>query len=163
MKTAVLSSALLLTIGAVYAADAPPLREGLWSIHTEITSLPDNKKDVGKRSLCRNHAYDDNVRAMAKTQAAKCKAITDNYSSGQYVSEIECVVAGTTIHTKGTTTRNGGSGAHSESHATYSPALGGMTAMTTIMDQKYVGACPVGVDPGDTISGDGTIRKARKR
>ena len=163
MKPIATGVALLVFAGFSFAADEPPMKEGLWSVHTETTSQPGDKKVVGNRSLCRSHAYDDDVRARAKALAANCKTIVDKYEGGKYESETECVMAGTTAHGKTTVTRTGEDAARTETQTTYSPALGGMTATIIVMDQKYVGACPAGVDPGDSIAADGTVMKARKR
>lgn len=155
-------ASLLLSTGLIRAADEPLFKEGLWSIHTETTSQPGGKKTVGNRSLCRSHAYDLEVRARAKAMAPNCKTIVDKFDGAKSENETECVIAGTTTHSKTTVTRTGDNAAHSETHATYNPALGGMTEMTMVMDQKYVGACPDGVDPGDSIAADGKVTKARK-
>ena len=156
--------ALMFIAVAVRAADPPPLKEGLWSIHTVTNEQPGNKKTEGTRSICRNHAYDERVRALGKTQTAACKIHTENYSGQKYESESECVMQGTTIHTKGTATSNGENAAHSESTTTYNPAFGGISSMTMIMDQKYVGSCPAGMEPGDMMDANGKIsHRAQKR
>jgi hypothetical protein len=46
---------------------------------------------------------------------------------------------------------------HSETHTTYTPALAGTAESTMIMDQKYVGGCPAGIQPGDRIAANGTV------
>ena len=142
---------------AVHAADPPSLKEGLWSIHTVSTDQPGDKKTEGTRSICRNHAYDDRVRAAAKARATTCKIHTDNDSGSKFESESECVVRGTTIHTKGITTASGANATHNESSTTYNPVLYGINVSTMIMDQKYVGACPAGMEPGDMMEADGRV------
>ena len=142
---------------AIWAADPPPLKEGLWSIYTVTTDQPGNKKTEGTRSICRNHAYDERIRAQAKAQAAACKIHTDNDSGQKYESESECVTQGITIHTKGTAIASGDNAAHSETTTAYNPAFGGISSTTMIMDQKYVGACPAGMEPGDMMEADGRV------
>jgi hypothetical protein len=51
-------------------------------------------------------------------------------------------VAGTAVDSKGTVSYTGDTSVHSETHATYNPALGGVSETTMIMDQKYAGSCP---------------------
>jgi hypothetical protein len=142
---------------ALRAADPPSLKEGLWSIHTVSTNQPGDKKTEGTRSICRNHEYDERVRAQAKAQAMTCKIHADNDSGSKYESESECVVRATTIHTKGITTASGANATHTESSTTYTPAFYGISATTMIMDQKYVGACPAGMAPGDMMEADGKV------
>jgi hypothetical protein len=149
--------AFVYVAAVVVHADPPSLKEGLWSIHTASTNQPGDKKTESTRSICRNHAYDDRVRAQAKAQAATCKTHTDNDSGSKYESESECVVRGTTIHTKGITTASGSNATHTESSTTYNPAFYGISATTMIMDQKYVGACPAGIEPGDMMEADGRV------
>jgi len=162
MNKRILCSTVLLAAG-VFAADPPAMKEGLWSIHTVSTDQPGDKKTEGTQKLCRNHAYDDRVRAMAAQQSAKsCKAPIESSSGGTITTETECTVAGSVLKTKGVVTFNGDS-AHSETHTTYTPAMYGMTETTMVMDQKYLGACPAGVEPGDRISADGKVNKASKR
>jgi hypothetical protein len=160
----ILCSALLFAAEGAYAADPPAMKEGLWSIHTVSTDQPGNKKTEGTRSICRNHAYDERVRAMAAQKSATtCKTISENSSSGTITTETQCSVGGSVLRTKGIVTFSGDT-AHSETHSTYTPAMYGVSETTMVMDQKYVGACPAGMEPGDMMDANGKIsRRAQKR
>jgi hypothetical protein len=147
---------LLLVVPVILlAADAPPFKEGFWSIHSVSTEQPSGKKREVTRSICRNHAYDDYVREKAKKIPPTCKIVTDSSSGGTTILETECTVQETTVHGKTTTTFTSDSAVHSETHTTYAPPLAGMSEMTMVMDQTYTGACPEGVDPGDMVTPDG--------
>jgi hypothetical protein len=148
--------ALLLPIGVANAADPPEMKEGLWSIHMQTIDNPGNKKSESTSTICRNHAYDKHVQSLAKSQKS-CTTVKEGFQGGKYFSELHCVVAGTTIDTKGTATYQGDTAARSENHSTYAPAFGGVTESTMIMDQKYVGSCPAGAQPGDKTSADGHV------
>lgn len=161
MKKILASAAAALVLPLANAADAPDVKEGLWSIHTQSIDNPGNKKTEGTYSLCRNHAYDLAVRASAKNQ--KGCTMSESYQGGKYSSEGRCVVGTTVIESKGTSTFQGDTAAHSESHATYSPALYGVSETTMIIDQKYVGSCPAGTVPGDRIAADGKITHLGKK
>ena len=150
-----LSGPLMLLIGAAIAADAPPLKEGFWSIHSVTTEQPSGKKREVTRSICRNHAYDDHVKELAKKTAPTCKTIGENSSGGSTTIETECSVQNTVIHSKTTNKIVSETALHSETHATYEPALAGMSEMTMVMDQTFTGACPAGIDPGDMVGPDG--------
>ena len=145
-----------LAIAAAGAGDAPEVKEGLWSVHTQTIENPGNKKTEGSFELCRSHAYDQSVRATAKAMKA-CTMTNESLQGGKYSSGTHCVVGGTTIESKGTTTFQGDTSTHSETHSTYSPAMGGISESTTIMDQKYVGSCPAGMQPGDRKMADGRV------
>jgi len=150
--------ALFLAIECMYAADPPAMEEGLWSIHTVSIDQPTNHKTDGNQSLCHNHAYDDRVRALAAQQSMKssCKTVSENSTGGTTTTETKCTVAGSVLDTKAVVTFNGDS-AHSETHTTYTPAMYGTSETTMVMDQKYMGACPAGVEPGDRVGADGKI------
>jgi hypothetical protein len=147
---------LLLTSGTVTAVDPPPMKEGLWSIRNQSVNSPGDKKSDHTSTVCRSHAYDQH--ALQDEKAMKgCKTVSESLQGSQYSIHTHCVVAGTVIDSESLVTFTGDTGAHSESHATYNPALGGISAMTLIQDQKYVGSCPAGVQPGDITQPDGTV------
>ena len=61
MRTVIAIAALLLPLA--FAADAPEIKEGLWSIHTQTIDNPGNKKMENTSTICRDHAYDKSVEA----------------------------------------------------------------------------------------------------
>ena len=150
------ATAALLLISLAQAIDFPLVKEGLWSIRMQTTENPGNKKTDFTSKLCRNHAYDEYSRALAKKQPT-CKTINENLSGGKYTSETECTVRGSVLRTKAVVTIQGDSETHSESHTTYMPPLFGMSEEDIIQDQKYLGNCPAGVEPGDRIAQDGKV------
>jgi hypothetical protein len=147
---------IFLSVGVAIAADPPEQKEGLWSIHRQVVDNPGNNKTESSQTICRSHAYDAHIRESAKNMKG-CTKQNASFEGGKYVMESHCVVGGTTVDTKGTATYQGDSVSHSEVHATYSPALAGVSEMTMILDQKYIGSCPAGVQPGDMTSSDGNV------
>jgi len=145
----------LLSIGIASAIDKPEVKEGLWSMHREIIDNPGNKKTESDTSICRNHAYDKHVESNANPKG--CTPVNESFQSGKYVLETRCTIAGTVIESKGTTTFNNDTAAHSESHATYTPAMRGVSETTMIMDSKYIGSCPAGLQPGDMTDSSGHV------
>ncbi len=148
--------ALGAALGVAMAADEPALKEGLWSVHTQMTSNPGNKKTDGSYMLCRNHAFDQAVRVVAKAQKS-CTMSTKTLAPGKFSNTSHCSVSGTTIDSNGVTTYTGDTATHSESSSVYTPALSGLTNMALVMDQTYIGNCPAGLRPGDRKNPDGTI------
>jgi hypothetical protein len=155
--TKILLCAVALSLPIADAADAPEMKEGLWSIRIQTIDNPGNKKDDGTSTLCRNHAYDKSVEALANGVKKNCTKYNVSFQGGKYSTDTHCTVAGTVIETKGTATYVGDTSAHSENHTTYSPAFYGVSESTMIMDQKYVGSCPAGAQPGDRTAADGTV------
>jgi hypothetical protein len=158
MKRAMVSAggALLLVMGVAVAADEPELKEGLWSVHTQATTNPGGKKAVSNYTICRNHAFDQTIRLRAKAQKS-CTMVTEIVSAGKYSSKSHCAVGGTTIDTTGTTTYQGDTATHSESHGVYTPAMPDIGDVTMVMDQKYIGSCPAKLHPGDRTNSDGSV------
>jgi len=148
---------LLLSIGIAKAANPPELKEGLWSIHTQSIDNPGNKKTESTSTICRSHAYDEYVHSLAKSTKKGCTMVSESLEGGKYSVEMNCEKTGTVVHTKGTTTYQGDTAAHGETHATYTPALAGISETVMIMDTKYVGGCPAGIQPGDMTSSDGRV------
>ena len=146
---------LLLPIAIAIAANHPELKEGLWSVHSQTTDNPGNKKSEGSYTICRSHAFDQSVEALVKNM--KGCTMNESFQGNKYSVEMHCTVGTTVIDSKGTTTFDGDTSTHSESHATYTPALAGMTDITMIEDQKYTGSCPAGIQPGDRTNADGTV------
>jgi hypothetical protein len=144
------------------ATDPPEIKEGLWQIHTQTTDNPGAKKSEGTYSLCRDHAYDKSVQAKVK-QMPGCTAANESFEAGKYSVQSHCVRAGTTIDSKSTTTSQGDTVLRSETHATYSPALFGVSESTMVTEQKYAGSCPAGVQPGDRINADGSVMHRGKK
>ncbi len=160
MKKLLASVATLwLPVGVAHAENPPDVKEGLWSIHTQTIQNPGNKKTDQTSTICRNHAYDQYVLARAKIKGC---TVTEASQGGKHSVQTHCTIEGTVVDSKGTTTFQGDTSTHSESHATYSPALCGVSDITTIQDQKYVGSCPAGVQPGDITSADGRVNHSWK-
>ncbi|MGA2724723.1 MAG: DUF3617 family protein [Bryobacteraceae bacterium] len=150
------AAALLLPIGITNAADPPELKEGLWTSHRQTTHNPGNKVSEQTSTICRNHAYDQHMQSLAR-DVKGCTTVSESFQDGVYSLELHCVVSGTVIESKGTTTFQGDTAAHTETHATYTPALRDLSESTVITDQKYVGSCPAGAKPGDITYADGSV------
>jgi hypothetical protein len=155
-KLPAVAVAAISLMGLAQAIDLPLMKEGLWSIRTQTTNNPGNNKTDFTQKLCRSHAYEEYARGLAKNRPG-CKTISESLSGGVYTTEVECAERGTVIKSKTVATSQGDSAAHSESHATYTPAFHGMSEMIMIQDQKYLGSCPSGVGPGDRIAQDGAV------
>jgi hypothetical protein len=147
---------LLLTSGTAHAVNPPPMKEGLWSIRNKTTVAPKNELSDFTSTICRSHAYDQHVLEETKTTKG-CSTISESMQGSKYSIHTRCVVGGTVIESTSTVIFKGDAAAHSETHASYTPAMGGVSGMTLTQDQKYLGSCPAGVQPGDMTRPDGTV------
>lgn len=163
----VLVTAVLLPLATAHGDDPrgghprgghpPQLKEGMWEVHMQSEERPSgNKTDVIYR-LCRDHAYDKTADEMLKNLAG-CTTVIKDAGDGKFSSASNCVVNGITVISSGFTTFASKTATHSETEAKYSPPIAGKTDETMTQDQHYLGKCPAGVKPGDTIGPDGFIR-----
>lgn len=154
---------LFLVLASVgFAAEPPQMKEGLWSVHSVTTENPGSKKTEGTISICRSPAYDKAIREAARNRQKGC-TWDEKFEAGKFIANSHCVVGPTTIDSKGLTTFSSDTSAHAETHATYTPAMRGISEMVMVMDQKWVGACPAGMEPGDRMAADGTINHVPRK
>jgi hypothetical protein len=149
-------AAVLFSVGSAHGADPPDVKEGLWSSHTQSIDNPGNKRSEGTTTICRSRAYDQYVKDLA-AKVQGCQKLSENYNGHTFTSALRCVVGSSVIDTKETAVFQGDTAIHSETHATYTPAMYGVSDTTMIVDQKYLGSCPAGTQPGDMKSADGRI------
>jgi hypothetical protein len=142
-------------IPAAYAQSLPDMKEGLWSVRIQKTEAPLNKKTDEKSSVCRSHAYDEHVLSLAKIMDG-CTMISDNYDGPRHTFEKRCSISGTVVVSKGTRIQNATS-THSETRASFSPAMIGVKERTSIVDEQYLGACSAGSKAGDITTADGKV------
>jgi hypothetical protein len=162
MKTKLIFAALTFWL-PVCAASAelpnlPELKEGLWSFHSVTTTNLGDKVENNVK-LCHDHAFDKHVRELSNKIA--CVKISESNSGGKYSFEQRCTIGKYVMQSKSTTIVQGDT-VHGESHTTTTPAMGGESETTVISDSQYIGSCPAGVLPGDTIRADGTVTHGRK-
>lgn len=164
MKKPILATICLLFLGVAHAVDfpnMPQLKEGLWKIHM-IDNTPGSKPTDTTYNLCRDHAWDEHARQLAKTVMVSCATPTDTTSGNSRSIVTSCKIANSTVLSKSTlTSSNGGTFFHTESHTTFTPPLYGESQDNMIQEQTFLGACPAGMQPGDHQLSDGTIQHHR--
>jgi len=149
-------AALLFSVGSAHADDPPPLREGLWSSHTEATSVPGNKSTEKRETICRNHVYDEYARAKLK-RSQGCSLSNESLNGATFTTDMRCRIEGSTADFKVIAIYDGDTAVHSVASVTYSPSVAGVSSQTITLVQNYVGSCPAGMRPGDTKGADGRI------
>jgi hypothetical protein len=160
MKLPVYAAVLLaMSIGMAHAVDPPPLHEGLWQMRVQDVTSPGNQKTDETSQVCRNHALDQRGQAIIKNMKG-CTRITENLEGSTYTLEMRCLVGKTVIDGKSVVTFQGDTAVHSESHTTFTPAMGGEAGGVEIQDAKYLGSCPACMKVGDRISQNGSVMHA---
>jgi hypothetical protein len=153
--TRVAALALLLLAGSAGAVEYPEIAEGLWQRHWTTQTNPGNKKEEFTQSFCHSHAKDKEAQALARNIKG-CTYVSETLVGGKYAAEIQCKIGPTNLNSKATAIFKD-SAVHSESVTTYDPALAGVSTESDVIDEKFVGACPAGMKPGDRMQPDGTI------
>ena len=156
MKT--LFTALLLTSLAL-AADPPPQKEGLWTVHRQSADTTGKAKSDVTETVCRSHEYDKYAQDKAKSTPG-CKMLNSTFANDTFTVEMQCAVGNSVVNSKAVTTYQGDTSSHSETRAVYTPPLMGMTEVILKMDQKYTGPCPATAKPGDVTHANGKTTNA---
>jgi hypothetical protein len=161
-RTLYTATAFLLAATIAFAGGPPVLKAGLWLLNRQTIDNPGNKKDVWPPiKICRDHAYDQYVLELVK-KVPGCTTVSETTHGNTYQTDMKCVIGTTTLETKSTTTVQGDTASHGESHTLYTPAMDGKTETIMISDAKYLGSCPAGMQPGDRINANGTIAHGEK-
>jgi hypothetical protein len=150
----------LIVVGLAGAAELPEVQEGLWERHGESVAMPGNIKSESKLSICRSHASEKAAQALARNIPG-CPWVEPTITGSKFTQEMRCTVGATTIASKGVVSFQGETAIHSETHVTYTPPLGGIAESTAINDEKFVGSCAAGMEPGDTMNDKGVVQHRR--
>lgn len=134
-------------IAGANAVEHPPTKEGLWLVRTQTTDNPGGKTSENSMKVCRDHAS-DRAGETAMRKLKGCTIANESLTGNVYSLAMHCVISGTVMESKGTTFFKSDAAVHSESHISYTPAMGGVADQTSISDQTYLGSCPAGVTPG---------------
>lgn len=152
--TSVVPVVVSVTLVAIAVADEPkppPVRDGLWEIHSKMqsgTSVHDTPL-----KMCMSKAVSDPFSQVGKEQARKdqCVSSVTKPAPNTIASETRCAKgnnAGELI--KVVYTYDGDTAYHMEMHTT-----GKSSPTAMIVDGKYLGSCPAGVKPGDALTLNG--------
>lgn len=139
-----LSAALL--SAPLSAADLPEIKVGLWSIESSAGAA-DTLRSV---LVCMNTAV---IQELMKGDArilpaGKCQSAIDRNGTS-YVETTDCRVRGRELHIKSVASFVGNENLHIDSERA------GPAQETTLIDGKYVTACPAGMQVGDVTAPNG--------
>ena len=71
------------------------------------------------------------------------------------IGNAECKFGDSTMKSTSVTTFTGETAYHTEVKSTYDPPMQGKGSNSTVIDAKWTGPCPAGMQPGDVILPDG--------
>ncbi|HEY6456968.1 MAG TPA: DUF3617 family protein [Steroidobacteraceae bacterium] len=149
--------AIVAASGGLAAADEfkpPPMKDGLWETHTVQTQAGKNVADMSiKMCQSKEHTQSTQTLSAEMRKRNQCSSVVSQRSGGTTVEETRCAKgpsAGMLI--KAIYSHVGDTAAHIEMHEQK-----GSTDDVTVMDLKYLGSCPAGMQAGDMIMSDGKV------
>jgi hypothetical protein len=142
---------LLLALPALATAQTfPKMKEGLWSTSTLSAEHKAKGEPARVATICLDNATQQLMIQFSQGMIKGMCSKNDMKVSGSTITaDSVCDVMGSKIASKSTMKFAGDTAYHTESHSTYDPPLMGMKSGDTVIDGKYQGPCPAGMNPGD--------------
>jgi hypothetical protein len=132
----------------------PPMKDGLWETHSTQTQQGKTVFDTSTK-MCLSKELTKSVQSDGEElrKKNKCTSTVTQPSPNTYVEDSHCAEgpnAGSL--TKVIYTYQGDTASHMEMHMN-----AGKSETVMIMDSRYLGSCPAGMKPGDSVMADGKI------
>jgi hypothetical protein len=128
--------------------DIPDMKAGLWE---SSTMMPGSMNKPMHTTMCTSNAvsrktYEDSH----KGANSPCKSIHSEHQGSVITQEVECNFGGKVTRSKSITTLTGNTAIHLETRKADN-------TVESVIDMKWVGACPVGMKLGDVTGPDGKV------
>jgi hypothetical protein len=128
--------------------DIPDMKEGLWESNT---MMPGTMPKPMHTTMCTSNAvnrkmYED----THKDPNRACKQIHTDRQGSVITQDIECNFGGKVSRSRSVTTLSGNTAMHVETRKADN-------SVETVIDMKWVGACPAGMKLGDVTGPDGKV------
>jgi hypothetical protein len=128
--------------------DIPDMKEGLWA---SSTMMPGSMDKPMHTTMCTSNAvsrkmYED----THKNATSPCKQIHSERQGPVTTQEMECNFSGKVTRSKSVTTVTGNTAIHVETRKADN-------TVESVIDMKWVGACPAGMKLGDVTGPDGKV------
>jgi hypothetical protein len=160
MRILLVSAAILsLLFGVVYAADAPFMKDGFWSMHTvnTMTSEGNQKPKTTEITMSRCNKGAALPVPGNPPETKDCKMLSQSSNGATKMFEMQCTINGHVAKVKQTTTTKGEDENHSVTESSFDPPMNGLSEMKLVADWKYLGPCPAGIEPNDVVMPDGKV------
>ena len=149
------SIALALSLGAVsaYAIDFPTMKAGLWESSVAREGAP---QKTGSTRMCMDAAVQKEMMDMGMgTMKSMCSKNDIRREGNKVYGSAECKFGDATMKSTSVTTFTGDTAYHAEIKSTTEPPMQGMPSGTAVVDAKWVGPCPTGMQVGDVVLPNG--------
>jgi uncharacterized protein DUF3617 len=154
----VLAGALFLEAASAAAIDFPTMKAGLW----ESTVAREGIQQKMATKMCMDAAVQKEMMDMGMgTMKSMCTKNDIRREGNKVYGSAECKFGDATMKSSSVTTFTGDTAYRTEVKSTYDPPMQGMPSGSAIIDAKWTGACPAGMQAGDVVLPDG--RKVNMR
>jgi hypothetical protein len=157
------SAAFALALFATSAAsvDFPTMKSGLWE--QKMTRDGSQQPPIVTK-ICIDAAVQKEMLDMGMgSMKSMCTRNDIRREGNKMFGEAECKLGESTMKSKSVTAFTGDTGYRTEVKATYNPPFMGKSAANTVVEAKWTGACPAGINVGDMILPDGKTMNIRAR
>lgn len=152
-NAALLGSTLLLAAASASAIDFPTMKAGLWESTMSREGAPQRMSGT---KMCMDAAVQKEMMEMGMgTMKTMCSKNDIRRDGNKVYGAAECKFGESTMKSTSVTTFTGDTAYHTEVKSTYEPPMQGMTAGNTVIDAKWAGPCPAGMQAGDVTLPDG--------
>jgi hypothetical protein len=128
--------------------DLPDVKEGLWESSMMMPGTMDKPMHT---TMCVNNAvYRKMYEDSHKDTGSMCKEIHSERQGSVITQEIECNFSGKVTRSKAVTTLTGNTAMRLETRKADN-------TVESVIDMKWVGACPAGMKLGDVAGPDGKV------
>ena len=140
--------------GIALAQDYPKLKSGHWEL--TMTTSKANNAAPQRSTMCIDDALQREMMSMGAGMSREmCTRNEFKRDGARFVGSAECKMGESKILSRSVMTLTGDTAYHTEISATYEPPFMGMKDSQTVLDGKYMGACPAGMVAGDFVGPNG--------
>lgn len=149
LSAAMPGGALFLAAASALAIDFPTMKPGLWESSVARAGMP---QTAGATKMCMDTAVQKEMMEMGMgTMKSMCSKNDIRRDGNRVYGTAECKFGDSTMKSSSVTTFTGDTAYHTEVKSTYDPPMQGMPSGTTVIDAKWAGTCPAGMQAGDVV------------
>jgi hypothetical protein len=135
------------------AIDFPTLKPGMWE--SQLTRNGAGQKSPTMKMCMDASLQKEMMESGMGTMKELCTKNDIRREGNKVFSNAECKFGDSTMKSTSVTTFTADTAYHTEVKATYVPPMAGKGSDSTVIDAKWTGPCPAGMQPGDVILPDG--------
>jgi hypothetical protein len=148
-----LLTALALLAASAHAVDFPTMKAGLWESRLVREGAPTK---AAATQICMNAAVQKEMLDMTMgNMKSMCTKNDIRRDGNRMYGTAECKFGESAMKSNSVTTFAGDSAYRTEVKATFDPPFMGKATSNTVIEGKWMGACPAGMQPGDVTMPDG--------